>query len=255
MKTRLGPLVYRKNPDRAVLPVPASSGLEAFISLHQSGHMSFPLRGELPDRERYFESLGLSQERIFALVQTHSRIVVNVTADDPHEYAEIKADGLVTSLPGAILSVTVADCLPILVWSDASPVFCLLHSGWKGTGIVRDAVGMLESLYSTGPGDIHACIGPGIGACCYAVPEERYEQFRNVFGVGCVKRRDNEFFLDLKAANIRLLDEAGAASCDVVTDCTCCGPFPPGLKLGSYRRDGKDGFHNMVVTAGRNFRD
>ncbi|RPJ06894.1 MAG: laccase domain-containing protein [Spirochaetaceae bacterium] len=233
----------------AKIPLPDSAlkhGLHSIISLHEAGHMSLPLCHSIPDRKMFLESLQLYSARVVALVQTHSRDVVEVTECNPDKYACQEADGLVTALPGAILSVTVADCLPIFLWNRDASIFCLLHSGWKGTGILKNAFSMIDERFGLGPCSFEACIGPGIGACCYSVNQERYNDFCGHFGDECGRQKEGQFFLDLRRANLRMMEEAGIAGCTVITDCTCCNPL-----LGSYRRDGKDGFHNMMVLFGR----
>src|SRR5262245_52768271 len=42
-------------------------------------------------------------------------------------------DGHGTSTPGLLLTVTVADCIPVYLVDPVAKAIALLHSGWKGT--------------------------------------------------------------------------------------------------------------------------
>ena len=117
---------------------------------------------------------------------------------------------MVSDRPDLLLTVTVADCLPIFLADPRTGAFGLVHSGWKGTGIVVEAVRAMTRAFGSRAADIAVTIGPGIGPCCYAVPAERHERFRADFGGRAVQRGlDGSFRLDLRAANAALLEREG----------------------------------------------
>jgi copper oxidase (laccase) domain-containing protein len=107
------------------------------------------------------------------------------------------------------LTVTVADCLPIFLYDRAGRAFGLLHSGWQGTGIAAEAVRLLVEQFGVERSSLVAVLGPGIGACCYAVEPDRCERFRGEFGLRAVRRQGGRCFLDLRAANAELLAASG----------------------------------------------
>jgi hypothetical protein len=173
---------------------------------------------------------------VFRLKQVHSKRVVSV----PSEYHEsMEGDGLVTDSAKDILAVTVGDCLPIFLYSSRG--FGIVHSGWQGTGIAASAVKRISELCGETPGNVDAVIGPGIGKCCYAVPEERCD----LFDVSCIELRSSKYYLDLKRANARILSEMGVKSIRVVDVCTQCD-----LRLGSFRRQGRANYDRMVAAIG-----
>jgi hypothetical protein len=171
-----------------------------------------------------------------------------VVDDQPAEaLATVEADGMITDGPDTVLSVTVADCLPIFLLDTASGAFGLVHSGWKGTGIVLEALRAMRARYGTLPRNVTATIGPGIGACCYRVAEERAAFFAGQFGTATVVRhQDGRPSLDLREANIALLRTAGVEELTVVNDCTSCTEA-----LGSYRRQGPESYTLMLACIGR----
>jgi YfiH family protein len=228
--------------------IPVIAGMTAGISLAAAGDMALSRESTLPWRTRLLARQGIPRERLYGLRQVHSRRVLLIEEQSAAETARVEADGLLTDRSDVVLSVTVADCLPIFLSDRRTGAFGVVHSGWKGTGIVRDALAAMASRFGSLPDDISAVIGPGIGTCCYGVPEERAALFASTHGAGTVLRGDDggDPRLDLRAANIELLRRAEVGAITVVTDCTSCSP-----KLGSFRRQGPAGFTLMLAWIGR----
>lgn len=198
-----------------------------------------------PERIRFLRNLGFREDRpVYSCRQVHSKTVVIVTDQDAEELAEIEADGLITRRRDAVLAVTVADCLPIFLVDRVHGAFALLHSGWRGTGIVVHALRQMEEKYASRPSQIAVSIGPGIGSCCYRIEEDRYVRFRDRFGEKSVRRQDSEYYLDLAAANTELLRGLGIKEIRVCGNCTACTP-----QLSSFRRDGPS-FAHMLACIG-----
>jgi YfiH family protein len=166
-----------------------------------------------------------------------------------------KADGQFTSEPGLLLGIQVADCIPVLVADRKRRVVAAFHAGWRGTvkRIVETGVGRMRVEFGSRPEDLIAAIGPGIGACCYAVGEEVLSEFesqflyardlfREVYSTDAVRTKYPMLFLtqrapghspigpslhlDLVEANRRQLLAAGLKprSIQVVGGCTNCRP-------------------------------
>jgi len=175
----------------------------------------------------------------------HSRKVLPLRGKTPGEAADAEADGLAADAEEGILSVTVADCLPVFVYDRRGGAFALLHSGWQGTGIVTEGVRVLCLEYGAQTSTLVAVLGPGIGSCCYAVDPGRAELFERQFGGQAVRRpADGRAYLDLRAANAALLEEAGVREVYAAEECTACTG-----QLFSFRRDGP-GFGRMAAFIG-----
>jgi YfiH family protein len=218
----------------------------AAISLRRAGDMKLAGGEMSPQRAHLLESLGIDGGQLFSCRQVHSRRVMAVTRRDPACYAGEAADGLLSDLEEIVLAVTVADCLPLFISDRRSGAFAVLHSGWKGTGIVREALDRLRQDYGSRNSDLRAVIGPGIGSCCYRVDADRFTRFRAEFGAGSVRRSGPDHYLDLRAANLALLQAAGVEDVLVIRDCTACNPL-----LSSYRRDGPGHFTHMLAMIGK----
>jgi YfiH family protein len=138
----------------------------------------------------------------------------------------------------------VADCLPVFLFDTRTDAFGIVHSGWKGTGIAECAIGLLKERWGTEPKDVTAVLGPCIGPCCYQVDAGRAACFEKEFGQESVRKSGGTFFLDLKAANIKILSEAGVRNIAVCLDCTFTDE-----RLGSYRRE-VQGYTRMIALVG-----
>jgi copper oxidase (laccase) domain-containing protein len=136
----------------------------------------------------------------------------------------------------------------VFLFDTESGAFGLLHSGWRGTGIVLRAIHLMAEQWRTRPGALAAVLGPCIGPCCYHVDEERAAAFEKEFGAGAVRREaageGTRCCLDLRAANIGLLEGAGVRNIAVCGDCTFTDE-----RLGSFRREGP-AYTHMAALAG-----
>jgi YfiH family protein len=92
-------------------------------------------------------------------------VVDGATSDPP------TADALVTTRPGVVLMVRVADCVPVLLADAAQGVVAAAHAGRPGlvAGIVPAAVAAMRDL---GARDIRAWVGPHVCGRCYEVPAQ-----------------------------------------------------------------------------------
>lgn len=196
------------------------------------------------NRLRLFRKMEVSPENVVGLRQEHTKTVHVLHKDGGKDVADNTpiGDGLLTDDRETALVVTVADCLPIFLHHAEGVPFGILHSGWKGTGIVRGAVEKLKENFGISPSRIHAVIGPGIGACCYKVDASRTRYFAENFGKNTVTEEGG---LDLRQANINILGELGVEEIHVCTTCTFCSPC-----LGSFRREGPESFTRMIALTG-----
>lgn len=138
-----------------------------------------------------------------------------------------EGDALLENTPGSVVAVKTADCIPILLVDERRRAVAAVHAGWRGTAahIVAAAVDRMAERFGTVPADLHAAIGPGIGACCYEVGPEVAVQFGGQ-GRGP---------LDLPGENRKQLLEAGVTPERVYASnlCTMCGRE----EFHSFRRD------------------
>src|ERR1700681_1632612 len=128
-------------------------------------------------------------------------------------------DALITDRPDIGLFTTHADCFPIVLWDPFHGAVGLAHAGWRGTqaGVAVAALQAMEHEFHTQPRDVRAGIGPGICGRCYEVGPEVAENF----GAAFVTQGDGDrFLLDLAAANIAQLRDAGVIAVYDIAMCT-----------------------------------
>ena len=84
------------------------------------------------------KSLGFSLEMLAVPEQIHSSRIKYI--DTPGDY--ITVDGLITDNPQIILTLKVADCVPVYIFESTLQIIGLVHSGWRGTAgcIVKNAI-------------------------------------------------------------------------------------------------------------------
>jgi polyphenol oxidase len=160
--------------------------------------------------------------------------------------AVLEGDGLITNVPGVLVGVGTADCVPVLVVDREKRAVGAFHAGWRGTvaRIAERGVAMMVAEYGSRAEDLEAAVGPSIGACCYSVGGEVHREFRERFAYGeelfrvGVAEGQEKLYLDLWEANRRQLLEAGVGEdrITVVGECSACKVDAHGrLKYFSHR--------------------
>ncbi|HEX9893641.1 MAG TPA: polyphenol oxidase family protein [Gemmatimonadales bacterium] len=149
-------------------------------------------------------------------------------------------DGHATSRPGLLLTVTVADCIPVYLVDPVTRTIGLLHAGWRGTaaGILARGV---EQLLAHGASLEHLILHCGVGICgpCYEVGQDV------MTGCGLVPTGNGPWHLDLRRV---LLSQATAIGIRQGSSSEWCSAHH-GTEFYSHRRSrGSDG--RMVAYLG-----
>lgn len=130
----------------------------------------------------YLRELGLDASRLVTLRQIHSANLVLVQPKSiPGE--ETPADGLITRMPGAVLGIQTADCIPVFFWDPEHQAVGIVHAGWRGLyyGINQKAVQAFRQNFLSRPAHLQVAIGPSIRKCCYEVGAEFKDYFPRHF--------------------------------------------------------------------------
>lgn len=148
-------------------------------------------------------------------------------------------DGIVTDIPGALLTVFGGDCPPIYLVDPVHKAIGLVHAGWKGTlgRIPEVAIARMRIRFGSNPSDMYAAIGPGICKDCYEMGDEVYEAFAKEWSEDEAEQilskypaenapegRDWKYHLDLREANRITLLKAGVPRDRIAVSnvCTMC---------------------------------
>ncbi|MFH1209047.1 MAG: peptidoglycan editing factor PgeF [Candidatus Omnitrophota bacterium] len=124
-------------------------------------------------RGEFLSGLGLFSDNLVMVKQVHGSAIVVAERPDP-ELLVTPADGLITRVPGLVLGVRTADCVPVFFWDPVQKVVGIAHGGWKGVkdGIIAQMLKIFEKSCGTKMGDLRVAIGPSIRKCCYEVGKE-----------------------------------------------------------------------------------
>jgi len=207
------------------------------------------------NRELFLRAVGVVNDNgslwpLMQVRQIHSSIIHRVDDFSMHAQA---GDGIITNVPGILLAIRTADCVPVLMTDVKRRVVGAFHAGWRGTAarVVEKGAGEMRRQFGSQPRDLRAAIGPCVRKCCYAVGAEvraefesqftyASELFEEVFDANAIHVKypllflnqrapghgdlGPEIHLDLVAANKRQLEDAGVRveHISVIEGCTAC---------------------------------
>jgi YfiH family protein len=203
----------------------------------------------LPDADAWraaLLSVGSTPDRLMRVKQVHGnvlrilergRVPANAHLDRPD------GDAIVSNQPGLALAVMVADCVPILLFDPATRSAAAIHAGWRGTcaRVAPAAIDAMQRVFGTKPADLIAAIGPSVGPADYQVGESLITAFTDAGHPQThidrwFARRGGKLFLDLWAANVAQLLDAGIAE-DAISLCGLSTVSRPDI-FHSYRVEG-----------------
>jgi copper oxidase (laccase) domain-containing protein len=149
-------------------------------------------------------------------------------------------DGWITTTPGVLLTVTVADCIPVYLVAPGRGV-ALLHAGWRGTagGILKTGAARLQQETGADLAGIVMHCGVGICGPCYEVGSEVME------GCGVPVAGAGPWQLDLRQ---RLAEQAGELGIVQMTTSSWCSAHHRASFYSHRASSGTDG--RMVAYLG-----
>lgn len=185
-------------------------------------------------------------ESLVLLDQVHGADILRVTAGRGPLAVVGSADAAYTTEPGLVLTVRVADCVPVLL---AGPGFvAVAHAGWRGTAarVVPALVQEVSRALSVPPSEMSAAIGPCISGPAYEVGDEvvsalvaaglRKEHFL------AHREASGRPHVDLSRAVLAELRQAGVEDVHVIERCTASES-----DFFSHRRDGPSCGRNAAL--------
>ena len=152
--------------------------------------------------------------------------------------AEPVADASVTSVPGVVLAVLTADCLPALFCNRAGTEVGAAHAGWRGlaAGVIEATVAAMHSS----PADLLVWLGPAAGPNAYEIGEDVFKAFvgRDAGAAEAfVPTRAWHWRVDLYALARRRLAAVGVTQVFGGEQCS----ISDAARFYSHRRDGRSG--------------
>ena len=175
------------------------------------------------------------------LHQVHGAEVVVVT--EAGDGAGREADAAVTVVPGAVVAVQTADCVPVLLVGEgpAGIGVGVAHAGWRGlaAGVIARTA---EALAGLGTPAVAAACGPHIRARCYEFGGSDLAEVASRYGPSVVATTAwGTPALDVAAAVRAACSWSDLPLADAGT-CTACSPVH-----WSYRARAEDGRQALVA--------
>jgi YfiH family protein len=162
---------------------------------------------------------------------------IEVVSDDGTRGSDPLADAAVTEIPGSVLAVLTADCLPVLFCNTAGTEVAAAHAGWRGL-----ASGMLEATVAamqSPPETLLAWLGPAAGAARYEVGEEVRQAFVSVDADAAsafTPTRPGHYRIDMPAIARQRLTACGVTQVYGGEHCTLAD-----IRFYSHRREQRTG--------------
>lgn len=170
----------------------------------------------MENRRRFLDVFG-GDYTLATAWQVHGFDVKTVGNLDDARDGNARFDALVSNLPGILVGVKTADCVPVLIGDAKTESFAAVHAGWRGTvqSIVAKAVEKMRADYGANPKDLVCAIGPA-AVCNYEIGQDVIDAFGENFPTGGSRHlftptRDGHAFVDLHRANFEQLTAAGVS--------------------------------------------
>jgi YfiH family protein len=163
------------------------------------------------NRRRFFQDIGADSFGFASSLQVHGTSIYRA-----EEAGRVEGyDALITNRPGLLIGVTVADCVPILIYDRKNQAVAAIHAGWRGTvgGIVTTTLATMAQEFGTTGTDCYGYVGTCIDTTAFEIGAEVADQFDPVYlhthpvsGNVCA---------DLKSANANLLRQFGVPATQI----------------------------------------
>lgn len=188
------------------------------------------------NRRRFFAALGVRPEEAVRVRQVHGAEVLVVDEalagrsgfprlllDEGYQF-----DAIVTDMPGLALTISTADCIPILLYDPGRRAIAAVHAGWRSTTrrIAERAVRAMTERFGTDPAGCFAALGPGMRGCCYEVDRPVVEPLARAipsWADFAAPVDEGHWLLDLAGVNARILREAGLRGDRILDTGLCTG--------------------------------
>jgi len=214
-----------------------------YSSLNLGDHVGDSIESVEANRLILYNSLGFERNRIALAEQVHGAEIAEVDSAGRRP----GCDALVTNVPGLLLVLFFADCVPVYLVDPHRRAIALIHAGWRGTkaGIVAKTIRYIDERYGVKPDMLRASIGPCIAGESYEVDADVADIFRDLMTGGMsgsatpVVPRGK--FGDKYSLNLRLVLFAQLLNAGISADSISVSDadtYRQSKDYFSYRRDG-----------------
>lgn len=135
-----------------------------------SKHVGDNIDDVMKNRSCFFGSMGIAESTLVHANQIHSDgiAIVNVPGLYPN------TDALIT--PGKVLYliISVADCMPVMIYDTKKNIIANIHSGWRGTqkNITGKTIEVMKKKFGCNTKDMLIFMGPAISKKNFEVDKD-----------------------------------------------------------------------------------
>jgi len=223
----------------------SSNKVLIFVSSKEDGEMNVFSDGiiEENNRRKFFKKIGINSDKVILPVLEHGSNIKLVKKNDAGKLIK-QCDGLITKEKGLFLSVTVADCLPILLYNSKTESIGIIHAGWKG--LSKKIISNFIKIFCSEIKSLNVVIGPAICKDHFEVKEDLLIIFKN-YPDFLIKKGDKSF-IDLKGIAKKQFINLGVlpSNIKIIEECTFCLSD----KYFSYRKDKSNKVKSIIVLLG-----
>lgn len=218
---------------------------QSHIYLGLSEKKDGPMKYSEENRLLFFKNNNLAQKVIISAGLVDGK-QITIVDDIKDSQAIPSCDALISSQKEQLLTITVADCLPIYFYDARKKVVALAHAGWRGvlSLIAPQVLEKMKERYHCQPSDIEVIIGPHIQACHFEVKNDVAGKFKEKDLI----IKEGKTFINLAQALSDQLIQARVpmANIKISPDCTYCRSD----QYYSYRRDQAPELETMIAYIG-----
>jgi YfiH family protein len=235
---------------------PAPRAINALVSTRLGGVSKAPfdslnLGDHVGDKDadvsqnRAIFAKALPSEPVW-LKQIHGTVVSTPQNRQTSLNGYIQADASVTNIPGEVLAIMTADCLPVLITNQSGSAVGAAHAGWRGlcAGVLENTItALLKISEDKNPSNLIAWMGPAIGPDSFEVGEDVVIAFKDsglatpLNAFKAIPHKPGKFLADIYQLASARLETCGLQMIFGGQYCT----VKDQEQFFSYRRDGETG--------------
>ena len=212
------------------------------VYLGISEKINGPMKYSLKNRLLFLKNKGLDDKIIISAELRHKNKVAIVDNFNKNETIT-DCDALITNKSKYLLTLTVADCLPIYFYDKNKKVIALAHAGWRGivSEISKEVVAKFVQHYNSNLNDIETYIGPHIRECHFEVKNDVAIYFKP----SDLITKNKKTYINLSGVIRAQLLELNILDKNIIIsrECTYCLTH----KYFSYRRDKPEEVEAMLA--------
>ncbi len=153
-------------------------------------------------------------------VLTHGLDIAFVDKNTKEIYQH--ADTIMTNEKDLVLSMTVGDCVPVVLFDKKTGAVALIHCGWKNLmkGVVTKSFQSFFTTYHAHAEDMFVWIGPSIQKCCNVWKDTlvyKDDSSWNLF----IEKKDDGYHVDMQGYIENVLLNQGIKRENIVKEVDC----------------------------------